>query len=109
MDLLQTLPNITPTNADQQAREIFNKLKPILEKGGNQMWYRPPCNTEIDPEVKLLLESKGFSVINEAKYDLKWVDGEPVRGDMHIRYWIGVLGCKCTSTPVCEINPNTFL
>ena len=100
MDLLQGMSNVAIGTASQQACDIFHLLEQSAQCCRKSTWYRVPGGGEIDPTVKRALELKGYSVIDQSKYDLKWTRDGPVRGDVkHIRYWIGVPGggqtCNC--------------
>ena len=93
MDLLQGMSNVEIGTASQQACDIFHLLEKSNQCCRKSTWYRVPGGGEIDPGVKRTLELKGYSVIDQSKYDLTWTREGPVRGTvLHRRYWIGVPG-----------------
>jgi len=93
MDLLETLPPMLPV--DIQAREVFTLLNTARNKGEESVFYRPCNNIPLDPKIITLLTAKGYTVVDQTKYDLKWTLEGPVRGASHLLYWIGII-CPCT-------------
>jgi hypothetical protein len=88
MENLQSLPALIPGSAEQQASEIYA----LLSKN-TKIFYRPLNDLPLNQSVKTLLESKGYTVMEQNKYHLTWTDDGPVRGAFKRRvYWIGVLG-----------------
>lgn len=90
--LLSNLPPVATGTPDEQARDIYNLLTKAEKRGVHSCWYRVTGGGNIAPSVKAALESKGYTVRDQTKYDLKWINGVPIRGSQHVRYWIGVPG-----------------
>jgi len=88
MQNLQSLPALIPGSAEQQASEIYA----LLSKSP-KIFYRPLNDLPLNPSVKTLLESKGYTVMEQNKYKLTWTDEGPLRGGLKRKvYWIGILG-----------------
>lgn len=92
MDLLAKLPPIIPGSQDDQAREIYYLLTKARNKGRLWTYYEPPSGVLINAKVKQALEQKGYAVIEHKVWDLSWYMGNPLKGLMKRKYYIGAPG-----------------
>jgi hypothetical protein len=79
---LANLPSYLPGSVEAQSHEIYKLLE-----NKDKVFYRPCDDLPLQPAVKTLLESKGYYVIEQIKYHLKWVDGVAVRGAIKRRVY----------------------
>ena len=88
-ETLANLPAYLPESVEAQSHKIYKLLE-----HKNKTFYRPCDDLPLQPAVKTLLESKGYQVIEQIKYHLKWVNGVAVRGAIKRRvYWIAIKCC----------------